>query len=207
MEGASFAAEMARLRQRTARMQQQGIQRSRIFRLRGRKADAIIGEYANRIIAAAIEHKAQIAIEKIDATSMARFLTQSQFTKLKDALTYKAERVGLPKPIEVPAAYTSQTCVVCGHKDRDNRPKKDASGRSVQDVFRCVVCGYETNADDNASEVIALRGLHQVQSGGKFVKFEVFQLWLKDLVGRDGPSCDECGWPVVSAARYWVPGE
>jgi len=35
---------------------------------------------------------------------MARFLTQSQFRKLHDAVAYKAERVGLPEPVDSPAA-------------------------------------------------------------------------------------------------------
>ena len=69
---------------------------------------------------------------------MGRFLRQSQFTKLKQMLTYKAEREGLPAPVEVPAAYTSQTCAKCGCKDAANRPKKDAVGKAIQDVFLCV---------------------------------------------------------------------
>jgi len=185
LEGSAFSAEMARIRSRVAKIQKRGIQHSRVFRLRGKKADALIGEYANKIVATAAENQSQIVIEKIKGVTMGRFLTQSQFTKLQSALTYKAERMGLPAPVEVPAAYTSQTCARCGHKAPENRPKKDASGKSVQDVFLCVVCGYAANADNNAGEIIALRGLHQVQSGGKFMKFEVFQLWLKDLVGLE----------------------
>jgi len=143
LEGASFSAEMARLRKRIALAQKKGRQRGRLFRLRGRKSDSILGEYANRVVTEALKHKAQIALERLAATPMARFLTQSQFTKLRQALTYKAERVGLPPPLEVPAAYTSQTCVRCAHQAPENRPKRDAEGRSLQDVFRCVVCGYE----------------------------------------------------------------
>ena len=186
LEGASFSAEMARLRKRIALAQKKGRQRGRLFRLRGRKSDSILGEYANRVVTEALKHKAQIALERIAATSMARFLTQSQFTKLRQALTYKAERVGLPPPLEVPAAYTSQTCARCAHRAPENRPKRDAEGRSLQDVFRCVVCGYEANADSNASEVIALRALHQEQNGGKFQKFGPFQQWRKQVRGRDG---------------------
>jgi transposase len=149
--------------------------------LRGRKADIAIGEYANRLVAEAVKHKSQIVLESIQGTTMVRFLTQSQFQKLHRALTYKAAREGLPAPVEVPAAYTSQTCAQCGHKDPGNRPKKDADGRRLQDVFRCLSCGYKANADDNASEVIALRALHQEQKGGKFQKFDAFQSWLKEL--------------------------
>ena len=116
---------------------------------------------------------------------MGRFLKQSQFAKLKQMLTYKAEREGLPAPVEVPAAYTSQTCGQCGHKDAANRPKKDSKGKALQDVFLCVECGHANNADSNASRIIALRGLHQMENGGKFKKFDLFQLWLKELIGRD----------------------
>ena len=117
---------------------------------------------------------------------IARFLTQSQFRKLHDALTYKAERVGLPAPVEVPAAYTSQTCSRCGQKAPENRPKRDSDGKSVQNVFKCVACQFAANADDNASEIIALRALHQQTKGGKFQKFDEFQSWLKKVKGRDG---------------------
>jgi transposase len=188
LEGAAFSAEMARLRKRIAQAQQRGTQTGRFFRLRGRKSEIVIGEYANRVVSAALKHKSQIAIERVDAGAMARFLSQSQFRKLHDALTYKSERVGLPKPVEVPAAYTSQTCAKCGHQSPENRPRKDAEGKSIQDVFRCLSCGHAANADDNASEVIALRALHQELKGGKFQKFTEFQNWLREVKGRDGLS-------------------
>jgi putative transposase len=184
VEGTAFSSEMARIRKLIAERQKKGYRAGRQFKLRGRKADAIVGEYANRIVEIAKTYRSQIAIEKINAVSMSGFLTQSQFTKLKSSLTYKAERVGLPAPLEVPAAYTSQTCAKCVHTARENRPKRDSSGKSIQGVFRCVSCGYEANADDNASEVIALRALHQQIMGGKFQKFEKFKIWLAEL-GRE----------------------
>lgn len=185
LEGAAFSAEMRRWRQKIADAQRKGHQAKRWFRVRGRKADIIVGEYANQVVKIALERRSQIALEKLDGAAMGRFLTQSQFRKLHDALSYKAERVGLPKPVEVPAARTSQTCVRCGHWEPGNRPKKDAAGHSIQGLFRCVACGYETNADRNASEVIALRALHQQLNGGKFRKFDEFQQWLKQIKGRD----------------------
>jgi hypothetical protein len=186
MEGTAFSAEMARLRALIAKRQKKGLQTGRVLRLRGRKADNIIGEYANRLVALASKHRSQIAIEKIDAQSMAKFFTQSQFAKLHQALTYKLERCGLPAPIEVPAAFTSQTCCVCGHVAKANRLKRDELGRSMQGRFLCVQCGYAANADDNASQVIALRALHQQLNGGRFQKFTVFQNWLLTQLGRDG---------------------
>jgi len=164
-----------------SREQSKGIQKNRRFKLRGRRADALLGEYANALIAKAVEHKSQIVLEKIDGVGMARFLKQSQFSKLKQMLSYKALRVGLPEPKEIPAARTSQTCGRCGHWARENRSK--------QAEFKCVSCSYEANADENAAKIIALRGLQQMQSserGAKFTKWVVFEPWLKATLGRDG---------------------
>jgi transposase len=179
LEGAFFHRELRRFEHRIAEEQRKGAHRPRLFRLRRRWADIAIGEYANRIIAQAVKYRSQIALESINARSMARFLNRSQFAKLHAVLTYKAERVGLPKPVEVPAPYTSQTCARCGHRDPANRPKKDEAGKPLQDVFRCTRCGHEDNADVNASVVIALRALHQSMKGGKFQKFVEFQEWLE----------------------------
>jgi IS605 OrfB family transposase len=190
LDGIAFAAEMQRFNEQTIRMQKAGKQRWRKFSLRGKRSDIILGEYANRIVAIAQEHKSQIVIEAIKGTTMGRFLKQSQFGKLKQMLTYKAERVGLPASIEVPAAFTSQTCAQCGHKDPANRPKRDDQGKPIQDVFRCTDCGHLENADSNASHIIALRGLHQAENGGRFKKFSLFQTWLKATImansGQDG---------------------
>jgi len=188
LEGNAFSAEMARNRRRIAEAQRKGLQKSRLFRVRGRRADIVIGEYANRLIQTAVKQGAQIVLEKIDAPAMGRFLTQSQFRKLHSVLEYKAARAGLPKPIEVPAARTSQTCGRCGHWSPENRPRKDESGASIQDKFLCIRCAYAANADENASHIIALRGLHQTLiKGGRFRKFAEFQQWLVELSGRDGP--------------------
>jgi IS605 OrfB family transposase len=181
LEGDAFTAEMKQHRAYIAAQQRKGIQKNSRFKLRRRRANAILGEYANSLIGLAQQHHSQIVMEKIDHRSMARFLTQSQFAKLKSMLDYKALRVGLPQPMEVPAAFTSQTCARCGHWSRDNRTQ--------QAVFRCVKCDHQANADENASLIIALRGLHQKQNGGKrgkFQKWNVFEPWLKAALGPDG---------------------
>jgi len=57
-------------------------------------------------------------------------------------LGYKlADRGG--RLIEVPAAYTSQTCAACG--------VIDVASRLDQARFVCVACGHEANADTNAA--------------------------------------------------------
>ena len=45
--------------------------------------------------------------------------------------------------IEVPAAYTSQTCAACGRVDTANR--------ASQSRFSCTGCGHVDNADRNAA--------------------------------------------------------
>jgi hypothetical protein len=190
LEGEAFKREVQRFEQRIAEAQQRGIRHSRLFKLRGRWETIVLGEYANRLVETAERYKAQIALEKIDARSMVRFLRRSQFRKLQDLISYKAARQGLPEPIEVPAAYTSQTCADCGHRHADNRPKKDAEGRAIQNIFLCTDCGHRANADENASEIISLRALHQMQKGGKFQKFSVFQQWLIENRRRVGLAAD-----------------
>lgn len=65
-------------------------------------------------------------------------------------LAYKlADRGG--KLVEVPVAYTSQTCAACG--------VVDAASRQDQALFVCTGCGHEANADTNAAIVILQRGL------------------------------------------------
>lgn len=51
----------------------------------------------------------------------------------------------------VAAAYTSQTCSVCGHKERGNR-----SGER----FSCLCCGAEMDADINAAINVRNRGVY-----------------------------------------------
>jgi putative transposase len=59
--------------------------------------------------------------------------------RLEDKATGRVEKI--------PAAYTSQTCSVCGHTAAENRES--------QAVFRCRACGHEANADINAACNIA----------------------------------------------------
>ena len=51
--------------------------------------------------------------------------------------------------IKVDPKHTSQTCIQCGHISKDNRKE--------QAIFKCVKCGYETNADVNAAQNILRR--------------------------------------------------
>ncbi len=84
-------------------------------------------------------------------------------------LGYKlADRGGML--IEVPAAYTSQTCAECG--------VVDAACRISQSRFICTGCGHEANADTNAARNILQRGLDKS---------------LKSAEGHRGKRPDEAG--------------
>lgn len=78
-----------------------------------------------------------------------RMMASWAFRDLMGKIRYKAARRGIPV-VFVDPRKTSQTCSRCGHISRSNRP--------AQAVFRCVVCGYCTNADRNAARNIAAAG-------------------------------------------------
>lgn len=70
----------------------------------------------------------------------------------KEQLKYKSEWLG-GEVKEVPAAYTSQICSSCGHKEKENRQS--------QSEFKCLSCGLEINADINAAKNILAAGLRR----------------------------------------------
>jgi IS605 OrfB family transposase len=72
------------------------------------------------------------------------------FHQLRTFIEYKARLLGVPV-VQVDPRYTSQTCAVCGHVDRANRPS--------QAVFSCVACGHAASADHNAAVNVSRRAL------------------------------------------------
>jgi putative transposase len=75
--------------------------------------------------------------------------------RLVDRLEHKA-----PGRVQkVAAAYTSQTCNVCGHITRESRES--------QPSFRCVACGHQAHADVNAAQNIAAAGQVVAARGGQ----------------------------------------
>ncbi|MXZ41810.1 MAG: IS200/IS605 family element transposase accessory protein TnpB, partial [Caldilineaceae bacterium SB0666_bin_21] len=75
-----------------------------------------------------------------------REILKSNWGRTERMLDYKAGQV-----VNVDAAYTSQTCAVCGHVDKENR--------RTQAHFHCTACGHTANADRNAAQNILARGL------------------------------------------------
>lgn len=97
-----------------------------------------------------------IAIEKLSIKSMTKMdkklgkkkknltkkILEMSWFKFAVLLEYKLKRNG-GNLIKVNPAYTSQKCSKCGHINKNNR--------LTQSQFKCLSCGYEANADFNAS--------------------------------------------------------
>jgi len=78
-----------------------------------------------------------------------RMVSSWAFRRLISMIEYKCARYDIPV-IFVDPRGTSKTCSRCGHSSASNRPD--------QSHFRCVQCGYQANADENAARNIAARG-------------------------------------------------
>ena len=92
---------------------------------------------------------------------------------LQERISSWADEHGV-RVIRVNPAYTSQTCSVCGHRDKKNR---------VGEKFLCLGCGHEADADINAALNIGQRGTYM-------------SLYLKQQNPLDGVA--DLGEPVLS---------
>lgn len=81
--------------------------------------------------------------------TMRRMLGGWSYYDFQLKLEYKAEALG-KRVIYVTPAYTSQRCSKCGHTEKGNRKGSR---------FKCMCCGFELNADLNASRNIAGKGI------------------------------------------------
>jgi putative transposase len=82
-----------------------------------------------------------------------RAMHEWSFNRLRDLLVYKAEEDGCIV-VDVDPRHTSQRCSCCNHVHRSNRYS--------QSRFKCQNCGFELNADLNASRNIAEKYLASV---------------------------------------------
>jgi putative transposase len=89
-----------------------------------------------------------------------RRLHSWSFAQLYSFVEYKAQARGITV-VKIDPRHTSQTCNKCGHQARNNR-------RS-QSVFHCRSCGYQLNADLNASINIREKYLTSLAQDGTSV--------------------------------------
>ncbi len=120
---------------------------------------------ANQIVAKAHQHKAQVVLENVRLmrddfpkgkdVKDTLAIGPARYIRLEQIVSYKLERVGLPKPIKVSPAGLFFTCPHCGKNTKKNRVAKD--------MFLCVSCGAAYPIDLLASINLANR-LRKYQS-------------------------------------------
>ena len=94
-----------------------------------------------------------VVVEKLNVRGMvknhclARRIAGAGWSRFESMLRYKMLWSG-GHVVEVPAAYSSQTCFVCGHIDAESRHGEK---------FHCTKCGNVDHADLNASKVLKTR--------------------------------------------------
>lgn len=94
-----------------------------------------------------------VVLEKLNVAGMirgncSRGIADAGWSRFAEMLRYKLAWSG-GTLIEVPAAYSSQTCSQCG--------AIDANSRRSQAVFCCTACGFSDHADLNAAKVLKSR--------------------------------------------------
>jgi len=97
-------------------------------------------------------------------------------------LAYKLEETG-GQLVKVRAAYTSQTCAVCGHVD--------SSSRKSQATFCCTACGHRANADINAARNILARAMSGEDT------YQRGNTPLLDVEGKASAPCEASTLPLT----------
>jgi putative transposase len=122
---------------------------SRLHRRIRRRRDHVL----HTLSAAYAKSHGTVVVERLQTANMlhnralARRIADAGWSRLVELLRYKlAFRGG--RLIEVPAAFSSQTCSACGAVDADSRHRKR---------FCCSLCGYVDHADLNAAKVLKSR--------------------------------------------------
>ncbi|WML35660.1 transposase [Clostridium sp. OS1-26] len=85
-----------------------------------------------------------------------KFLKQWAYYDLQQKIQYKAEEKGIIVMYKKPFK-TSQRCSICGCINEENRDCKNN-----QSKFKCVVCGYEENADINAAKNLSIPNIEDL---------------------------------------------
>jgi IS605 OrfB family transposase len=122
--------------------------------------DTINHRYSKKLVDYAIQHQyGVIQMEDLSGikgdmdTSTAKFLRHWTYYDLQQKIEYKAKEVGI-KVVKVTPAYTSQRCSKCGYIDSGNRPS--------QAKFKCLKCGFDANADFNASQNLSIPKIDEI---------------------------------------------
>jgi IS605 OrfB family transposase len=96
-----------------------------------------------------------IQMEKLEGITREKdiFLKNWTYFDLQKKIEYKAKEKGI-KVVYIEPAYTSKRCSSCGFIDTDNRLD--------QAHFKCLKCGFNENADYNASQNIGIKNIDKI---------------------------------------------
>ncbi|HAM56576.1 MAG TPA: transposase [Candidatus Rokubacteria bacterium] len=162
--GAVLNGTRARRRRQRRRLQQKGTQSAKrvLQRLAGRERRMqrdLNHVITKRLVQTAAATNRAVALEDLNGITKRLLgkVSRSQrqrlggwaFHQFGVFLGYKAQAAGVPV-LSVDPAYSSQTCPVCGHVSRGNRPTRDR--------FCCQSCGFAGPADGVAALNLAARG-------------------------------------------------
>jgi putative transposase len=148
-------ARLARAQRALARRQKGSHRRTkavrRVMRIH-RKVRRQRDHRLHELSAAYAKSHGVVAIERLNVaglvrSTLARQIADAGWSRFASMLRYKLEWSG-GTLVEVPPAYSSQTCSACGHVDALSR----AGVR-----FHCSGCGYSDHADLNAAKVLKSR--------------------------------------------------
>lgn len=119
--------------------------------------DTINHKYSKHLVDYAVKNGCGvIQIEDLSGINKrSTFLQNWDYFDLQTKIKYKAAEQGI-KVVDIQPAYTSQRCSKCGYIHADNRTE--------QAKFKCIKCGFEANADYNASQNIAIRDIDKIIS-------------------------------------------
>lgn len=92
-------------------------------------------------------------LDKDESHERHKLLNHWTYYDIQTKIKSKASAVGIEVKLISPK-FTSQRCSKCGCISKENR--------KTQAVFKCVSCGYETNADFNASQNISIPNIDKV---------------------------------------------
>ncbi len=115
-------------------------------------------KYSRALIDYAIKnHCGTIQMENLSGITeySDRFLKNWSYFDLQSKIEYKAKQAGIDV-IYINPQFTSQRCSKCGYISKDNR--------KTQAQFCCQKCGFESNADYNASQNIAIKDIENLIS-------------------------------------------
>lgn len=165
-----------------------------------RKLDTLknkINKYEENLIASVCKHLAEegyhhVVMENLDNSFGKNFVKDENDVNYNRRVKFlclssikdKFEHIGRKYDIAVSlvhSAYTSKQCPVCGCIDDDNR--------KTQEVFKCVECGHEVNADFNAAiniknrvSVTVLRRLLKQVDNGSFIPKPLKRAKVKEVL-------------------------